>query len=394
VSGLVSFLVRHFVKDYLATDREKVRTAYGVLASVVGILCNILLFAVKAGIGLLLNSISVIADAANNLSDAGASVISLFGVKMAEKPADKEHPFGHGRLEYISALVVAFLILVVGLSLLKRSFEKVINPEPVGFNLIMVLVLIITVLVKIWLSGFYRKLGKTINSTLLKATSADARNDVIVTSATIASIIIGGIVNIPIDGWIGLAVSGFVLFSGIRIAGLTVMPLLGEAVGKDIYDAITQKVLSYEGIIGSHDLILHNYGPSHIMATIHAEVPNTSDIQTSHEIIDRIEREVHTEMGISLLVHMDPVEVNDEKILESKNMVEKVVGILEPDAAIHDFRVISGENHSNLIFDLVVPYSYKTKEGRILAEKIMALVGEINGKYHCVITMEYSYIAK
>jgi cation diffusion facilitator family transporter len=391
---LASFLVRHFVKDYTATDREKVRTAYGILASAVGILCNLLLFAVKVFIGLLLNSISVVADAVNNLSDAGASVISLFGVKLAEKPADKEHPFGHGRLEYISALIVAFLILTVGLSLFKRSFDKVLRPETVLFNWVMAIVLITTVLVKIWLSWFYRTLGKTINSTLLKATSADARNDVIVTSATIASIIIGGLTKFPVDGWIGLAVSGFVLFSGIRIAGSTVMPLLGEAVNKDIYDDITKKVESYNGIIGSHDLILHNYGPSHIMATIHAEVPNTSDIQTSHEIIDRIERDVFSQTGISLVVHMDPVEVSDEKILESKSTVEKVVNILEPNAAIHDFRVVSGEDRSNLIFDLVVPYSYKAKDGGVLSDKITALVSEINSKYHCVITMEYSYIAQ
>lgn len=389
-----SFLVKRFVKDFNSIELPRVRTAYGVLASVVGILCNLLLFAAKTGIGIILNSISVIADAANNLSDAGASIISLFGVKMAEKPADKEHPFGHGRLEYISALMVAFLILTVGLSLLKRSFEKIIHPEAVGFNWVMVLVLGITVLVKIWLSGFYRTLGRTINSTLLKATSADARNDVIVTSATIASIIMEGLTGIPIDGWIGFSVSCFVLYSGVRIAGSTVMPLLGEAVGKDAYDAVTKKVESYEGIIGSHDLILHNYGPSHIMATIHAEVPNTSDIQASHEIIDRIERDILAQMGIHLLVHMDPVEVNDEKIMESKSVVEKVVSILEPEAAIHDFRVVNGEGRSNLIFDLVVPYSYKNKEGRALADKIMALVSEINIKYHCIITMEYSYIAK
>ena len=389
---MTDLLVKVFVKDNTNTDNQRVRTSYGVLASIVGILCNLLLFVVKISIGALINSISIMADAFNNLSDAASSVISFLGVKLAGRPADKEHPFGHGRLEYVAALIVAFLILLVGVSLFKGSFQKVLQPEEVGFHWILVLILCLSVFVKVWLALFNRKLGKIINSNLLQATSCDARNDVIVTSATIISILFGKFTGITIDGWMGLVVSAFVLFSGFSIAKDTLIPLLGAAIDKEVYHDITCKVESYAGIVGSHDLILHNYGPSCIMASIHAEVPNDSDMEEVHETIDRIERDIMNEMGISIVIHMDPIKLNDRRILESRQMVKNIVHEIEPQAETHDIRVADDSEGTNLIFDLVVPHSYKKEEEQKLLHDVEERIGNIDKRYHCIITIENGFI--
>jgi cation diffusion facilitator family transporter len=387
------FLVKFFIKDYEQTSRTKVRTAYGVLASVVGIVCNIILFGIKVGIGLFINSISVMADAFNNLSDAASSIIGLVGVKLAERPADKEHPFGHGRFEYIAALAVSFLILQVGLSCLKSAFSKVLNPEVVGFSWVIVIILGISVLLKIWLSFFNKNLGNRINSSVMKATAADALGDVLITTATILSIVIGKLTGFAIDGWMGLIVSVFVLIAGVNIAKETLEPLLGEAVDREVYNTITSKVESYEGIIGSHDLIVHNYGPSHTMATIHAEVRNDINLEEAHETIDLIERDILRELSIFLVIHMDPVEVNDRKVLDKKKMIVDVIHQIEPKANIHDFRIVNGEHQINLIFDLVVPYSYNEKQEKDLLEKINEELQKLDARYQTVITIENSFIA-
>lgn len=390
---MTEFLVKLFVKDYQNTSTAGVRTAYAVMASIVGIICNVILFGIKITIGLIINSISVMADAFNNLSDAASSIIGFIGVKLAERPADREHPFGHGRFEYISALVVAFLILQVGFSLLKSSFNKVLHPEEVGFSWILVIILSISVLLKLWLSRFNKELGSRINSNVLKATAADSLNDVMVTSAAIISLIISKFTGFNIDGWMGLAVSLFVLKAGYEIARDTIMPLLGEAVDRDVYISITNKVESYEGIVGTHDLIAHNYGPSNIMATIHAEVPNDANMEEVHETIDRIERDVLKELNIFLVIHMDPIEVNDEKVLAKKEMITKIIQDIEPEATIHDFRVVNGEIISNLIFDLVVPHSYDEKDERNLSLKISKQVTVVYPNYQCVIHVENDYVA-
>lgn len=390
---MTQLLVKLFIKDYDKVEQSRVRTAYGVLSSIVGIICNVILFGVKLIIGFLINSISVTADAFNNLSDAASSVIGFIGVKLAERPADKEHPFGHGRFEYISAFVVSFLILQVGFSCFKSSFAKVINPETIGFSWIMVIILGISVLLKLWLSVFNKTLGKRINSNVMKATSADSLGDVIITTATVVSIIIGKITGLAIDGWMGLIVSVFVLIAGFNIAKDTLEPLLGEAVDHEIYQSITDMVESYDGIIGSHDLIVHNYGPSHIMATIHAEVPNDVNLEEIHEIIDSIERDILREKGIFIVIHMDPIEINDSKVLEKKNMIIGIVKELEPKATIHDFRVVNGENQVNLIFDLVVPHSYSELQEQELLFKVEENIRNMDSKYQCVITIENSYIA-
>lgn len=391
---MTEFLVKLFVKDNKNIGNAKVRTAYGILSSLVGIACNIILCTVKIIIGLIINSISVMADGFNNLSDAASSVISLIGVKLAGRPADKEHPFGHGRFEYISAFTVAFLILQVGFSLLKSSFQKVLHPEELSFNPVLTGILCLSILMKLWMMLFNRKLGRRINSTVMIATSADSGNDVIVTAATIISTVIAGLTGLKIDGYMGILVSLFVMLSGFKIAKETLEPLLGQAVERDVYVKVTEMVESYEGIVGTHDLIIHNYGPTHRMATIHVEVPNNMDFEKAHETIDQIERDMLEKLDIFLVIHMDPIEVNNETVLEKKEMVLKVIKQLEEKATVHDFRVVNGEHHINLIFDLVLPYSYTKSEEQKLMAKIEEEVKELDPRHQCVITMENSFIAE
>ena len=305
---MTEFLVKHFVKQYEQTEKEEVRTSYGVLASMVGICCNILLFAAKLFIGLLVNSVSVMADAFNNLSDAASSIIGFIGVRMAGKPADDDHPFGHGRIEYISAFIVAFLVIQVGFSLFKSSVGKILHPEDMTFKWISVIILLLSIGVKFWLSAFNRKLGKRINSKVMLATAADAMGDVITTGAATLSLVIFGIWGLNIDGITGLLVSLAVLFAGYSIAKDTLAPLIGEAIPPEVYKDISNFVESFDGILGTHDLIVHNYGPSKSMASIHAEVSASTDIAVSHAIVDRIEREAARKMGLLLVIHMDPVE--------------------------------------------------------------------------------------
>lgn len=391
---MTEFLVKIFVKDHQNVENRKVRTSYGILSSIVGICCNLILFAVKMSIGMIINSISIMADAFNNLSDAASSIISFIGVKLAERPADKEHPFGHGRFEYLSALAVAFLILQVGFTLFKSAIDKVLHPEAIEFNLVLIIFLCVSVLLKIWLMLFNRKLGKRINSTVMIATSADARNDVIVTSATIISAIISGATGLNIDGYIGLLVSIFVMLAGFNIAKDTVEPLLGEAIDRDLYDKITKMVQSYEGIEGTHDLIIHNYGPTQRMATIHAEVPNNINFETAHETIDLIEREVLMKTDIFLVIHMDPIEVNNEMVDLKRSMVLEIIKGLEPKASIHDFRLVNGEHQINLIFDLVIPYSYTKDMKQKLLSSIVEELRKEDARHQCIITVENSFIAE
>lgn len=390
---MTNFLVKHFVKDYEQIDQVSVRTSYGVMTSIVGILCNVLLFAVKGTIGILMHSIAVMADAFNNLSDAGSSVVGLLGVKMASKPADEEHPFGHGRMEYVSALAVSFIVLQVGLTLLKDSFGKIREPEELNFQLISIIILILSVGVKGWLGHFNKKLGEKIDSKVMLATAADAMGDVITTTATIASIIFFRITGVNVDGYVGIAVSLVVMWAGIGIAKDTLEPLLGEAATPEDYIKITKFVEGYDGIVGSHDLIVHNYGPGRNMASIHAEVPNDVDIEVSHEIIDRIERDAAKMLGIFLVIHMDPVETKDESVLKVKSQVIEIMGALDKNASIHDFRMVDGEHQINLIFDMVVPFEYSKDREKELKDSFCKLIRMHDDRYRCVITVERSYVA-
>lgn len=389
---MTELLVKLFVKDKEQIEEQSVRTSYGVLASIVGIICNVFLFAIKFVIGFVIQSITVTADSFNNLSDAASSIISFVGVKVANRPADKEHPFGHGRAEYISALIVAFLVIQVGFTCFKSALDKIFHPSLIDFNPILVAILAISVLVKVWLSLFNRKLGRRIDSKVMLATSADARGDAIITSATVLSIIIGHASNLAIDGYAGLVVSIFVLISGFNIAKDTLEPLLGEAIDKELYHDIKSKVEGYEGILGSHDLIVHTYGPTRRMATIHAEVPNNMSIESAHELIDKIEREVFRDMNVFLVIHMDPLEVDNEVVLAQKKMVVEVIHELDPNATLHDFRVVTGEHWTNIIFDLVISFSYKPEEEKKLLAQIRERVHALDSRYHCLITVENSYV--
>ena len=390
---MTEFLVRKFVKNHEQTEDIKVRTAYGMLSSVVGMICNVFLFAVKLTIGILMNSLAVMADAFNNLSDAASSVISFMSVKIAEKPADEKHPFGHGRVEYIAALIVSFLVIKVGVTLLKSSVGKLKNPEEIAFDLIPFLFLVLSVGVKLWMAFFNRKLGKRINSQVILAASADSLGDVVTTGATILSILVSCFAGVNIDAAAGLIVSLVVIWAGVGIARDTIEPLIGLSADPEIANKICEMVESYDGIIGTHDLIIHNYGPNRSMASIHAEVPRDIDIEVSHEIIDRIEREVSKKLNIFLVIHMDPVEVKDERVLAAKEQVGKVLRELDPEVTYHDFRVVWGEQRINLIFDILVPYSYDSAAEEELKERVSAGMKREDERYQCVITVDKSYTA-
>ena len=391
---MTEFLVKRFVKDYQQTEAVQVRTAYGTLSSMVGIFCNVLLFGAKLLIGLLINSISVMADAFNNLSDAASSIIGFIGVKMAEKPADDDHPFGHGRIEYIAAFIVAFIVIQVGFSLFKTSLNKILNPESMSFKWISIVILSLSVAVKLWLSLFNRTLGKRINSKVMLATAADAMGDVVTTSATMLSIAVFGIFGVNIDGIVGIAVSVVVMIAGVNIAKDTLAPLIGEAIDPQLYEQITNFVESFEGILGTHDLIVHNYGPSKSMASIHAEVPNDVNVERSHEVIDQIEHEAARRFGLLLVIHMDPVETHDGRIREFRDMLGEVLTELDSRLSFHDFRMVDGVEHINLIFDLVGPREYKAAVQDNLKARISAAVRKRDPRCACVITVENSYLAE
>ena len=390
---MTEFLVNKFIKDSANIESTEVRTRYGMLASVVGIFCNVLLFSVKLAIGLILSSLAVTADAFNNLSDAASSIISFVGVKMAGKPADAEHPYGHGRIEYIAALIVSFLVIEVGFTFFKSSISKIMHPEEITFDPVPFIILILSILVKLWMAFFNNKLGKRIDSKVMLATAADSLGDVITTSATVISIVICHFTSINVDAIAGLIVSGIVIWSGVSIAKDTLEPLIGQRVPSELYQKITDMVESYEGIVGAHDLIVHNYGPNRSMATIHAEVPNDVSIEASHEIIDRIERDAKKELNILLVIHMDPVEMRDEEVLELRDKTSHIVHALDPELHFHDFRVLKENEQKNLIFDLVVPDSYTEKDANRVMHQLIALLHEMEKNVDCIITLDRSFEA-
>lgn len=390
---MTEFLVKHFVKDYEHTEKVSVRTAYGVLASMVGIFCNVFLFAVKFVIGLIVHSVSVTADAFNNLSDAGSSIISFVGVKIASKPADKEHPFGHGRMEYIAALIVSFLVMEVGFTFLKDSFGKIKSPEILNFQLMSVVILILSIGVKLWLGLFNRKLGEKIDSKVMMAAFTDSMGDVLTTTVTIVSLLVFQITGVNIDGFVGIGVALVVMWAGFGIAKDTLEPLLGEAVDPEEYQKIKKFVEGYDGVVGSHDLIVHNYGPNRSMASIHAEVPNNVNIETSHEVIDRIERDAVENLGIFLVVHMDPIEIEDEHVLLIRNRANQAIAEIDDSCTIHDFRVVDGQKQINLIFDLVVPREYDKEKQNEIERTLCEKMKEQDERYEFVITVEHSFVS-
>lgn len=389
---MTNFLIRKFIKNHDDVRAANVREAYGMLGSIIGIIANIILSVSKISIGSLFNSISITADGVNNLSDASSSVITLIGFKLAGKPADKDHPFGHARFEYIAGLIVAFAILLLGVELIKSSINKIINPEDVEYGIIMVLVLIFSIIVKIWLSYFNGSLGDKISSTTMKATSMDSRNDVIATSAVLVSVIISKFTGFQIDGYMGVLVALFIIYSGIRILRDIMNPILGELPDPEFISSIENKILGYEGILNIHDLVVHNYGPSRYFATVHVEVDAKQDILICHDMIDNIERDFAEDFDINLVIHLDPIVTDDEEINHLKYLTNNIVKSIDEKLSMHDFRVVKGTTHTNLIFDVVVPVDLeiKTKE---LVNEIEKSIQEENETYYTVITIDKNYVS-
>ncbi len=384
-------LVNIFIKDKDNIKDKKIRQKYGYLGSIVGIVCNVILSAIKVVIGLATGSIAVTADAVNNLSDAASSVIALIGFKITGMPADKEHPFGHARIEYISAMVVSFMIILVGFEFLKSSYARIRNPLPLKFDLVSFWVLIISIGMKIWLSRFYGKIGQRIGSKTMEASSVDSLSDVITTSVVALSLLGSLWITFPIDGYIGILVSAFIIYSGVSITKETLSPLLGEAPDMDLINEITGKVMGYEGIIGIHDMIVHNYGPGRSLVSLHAEVPADMDITEAHDIIDLAEREISEEMDIHVVIHMDPVNIDDETVRRIQGEIAGIICEIHKELTIHDFRVVGGDGHKNVIFDMVVPFEYDEKMARGLSEEVACAIKARYPNYDAVIYIDRAY---
>lgn len=380
------------LKDGQSVKDPKVREKFGIAGSIIGIICNIILFACKLIIGLLSGSIAITADAFNNLSDSGSNAVSIIGFKIANRPADKEHPFGHGRYEYIAALIVALLVLLVGFEVLCDSVPKIIHPSPVEMDLPMAVVLVISMALKAWMSIFYAKTGKKIESSVMQAASVDSRNDVFMTGSVFISVLLGSIFKISLDGWVGLGVSVFILISGIQIVRETLNPIIGEPPTAEMVNSLAKKVMSYEGILGIHDMIVHNYGADKWMATLHAEVSAKSDFIRVHDIIDTIERDVRNEMGIDLVIHMDPIVIDDHKVNLMRALTAGFASEIDPRLTIHDFRMVEGPTHTNLIFDVTVPYDLKLSNDEI-TDMLSSKMDELDGNYFAVITIDRNYIS-
>ncbi len=384
---MTKLLLRLFVKNHENTDNPGVRAAYGTLAGVVGILCNLLLFAGKLTVGLLSGAVSVTADAVNNLTDASSSVVTLLGFKLAERPADDEHPYGHARMEYLSALAVSALILVIGVELAKGAWDKILHPSVVSLSAPTVLVLLGSVAGKLWMSLFCRNLGKRIQSKALLATSTDSRNDVISTLAVLGSLLLSHFFGWQLDGYIGMLVALFIIWSGCSLAKETISPLLGEQANEELANGLRELILSHDKVLGMHDLMVHDYGPGQCFASVHVEMSAREDPLLCHDILDDIERHALESMRVHLVVHYDPVVTDDGELNRMKSLVEETLGQLDPSLKLHDFRMVRGVKHTNLIFDLVVPFDLKGKEGEF-KRRIDEAVQFEDQTYYTVITFE------
>lgn len=387
---MTKFLVRTFIKNHENVSDTRVREKYGTLSSIVGIVCNIVLFVLKYVMGTLSNSISVVSDAFNNLSDSASCIVTLLGYKMAAKPADKDHPFGHGRMEYLTSLIIAAVILVMGIELLKNSFTKILHPKEVEFRIIVLISLLFSIAVKLWMSCFNTTLGKKINSAVMLATAQDSRSDVIATSATVVALVCSLFTDLPVDGIMGMVVSFFIFKAGIEIIKDTVDELLGKPADPEITEQIRNLVCCDERIIGVHDMIIHSYGPGNMIGSCHAEVRSNEDFVSTHDLIDRIERDIHKQLRISMTIHMDPIEVDNEQINSCRELVSGIIENIDERLKFHDFRIVTGDTHINLIFDLVVPYEIKRSNDE-LKKEIDAELAKEQELYYTVITFDREY---
>lgn len=387
---MTKLLIKLFIKD-TDINTPKGREIYGRLAGVVGIICNVLLSIMKLIIGSISNSVSITADATNNISDAGTSIVTLVGFKLSGKPADKDHPYGHARIEYISSLIISFIILLIGCSIFKESVIKIFNPEDSKFTYATAIILIVSILVKLWLSVFNKFLSKQINSKALEATAIDSRNDVLTTTAVLIASIISHFTNFNLDGYMGVIVSIFIFISGISLVKETLDPLLGQPPTKEMFDTIEKKMLSYDNVLGVHDLMLHNYGPNTYFASAHIEMDAKIDVLVCHDIMDQIERDFKRDMNIHLVVHLDPTILDSPEINELKEMVTEIIKNIDENLTFHDFRVVMGEENKNVLFDVVVPPEYKMHDEeleKMITEKIAKAS---NGKIFTVLVIDHSY---
>ena len=386
---MIKILIKKFIADYDDTDNKDVRQKYGILAGVLGMICNLLLVAVKLISGFAMNSIAIISDGLNNLSDMGSSLVTVIGAKLSAKRPDSDHPFGHGRFEYISALIVSFIIIYMGVETFIGSVKKVIEPQKVIFNPYIIILLVLSCFVKLWMYSYNKYMGKRIDSVMLKAAASDSLNDVFATGAVVAATVLGIFLKrFPMDGVLGVVVSVLILKSGFDIAKDTIAKLLGQPPSAEIVKKIRDIIMSGEGIIGVHDLIVHDYGPGRIIASAHAEVPDDENITRIHEIIDSLERKICDELGIIMVLHMDPIAVNCPKTNQLKGMVVKIIGEINPDITMHDFRITDGQDNINLIFDIVVPSGYSEEEINEIRERISSTVKAQNEQCSTVINVD------
>ena len=386
---MTDLILRIFVRDHKNTEDPAVRDKCGRVAGAVGIVTNFLLFLMKIIVGTVFHSVSVTADAVNNLTDSGSSVVTLIGFKMASKPADEKHPFGHARIEYLSGVIVSFIVIFLGLQLGMSSIEKILTPEENALTPVALVVLVISILAKLWQCLFYRKVGRMIKSESVEATSKDSRNDVIATSVVLLGAVITMLTGVNLDGYMGAAVALFIVFSGVQLTISTADPLLGQAPEGELVQTITEKMLSYPGIIGMHDLAVHNYGVGRCFASAHCEVDAKNDILVSHDLIDNIERDFSRDLCIHMVIHLDPVIVGDARTDALHCKVQSLVTALYPTVTIHDFRVIWGVTHSNIVFDAAVPFSVKDSDA-VITQKLEAEIQKLDPNYRTVVTIDRS----
>ena len=384
-------LVRLFIKNYQNTKNASVREKYGYLGSATGIIINIILALSKYLIGTLTNSIAITADAINNFSDSVSCVITLISFKMANIKPDKEHPFGHGRIEYVAALIVGFIVELMGYELIKSSIEKIKNPESVVFSVPAVVVLLLSIGGKLWLAVFNRYLGKQIDSAAMSAVFTDCIGDITATSVTLIALVLSIFTDLPIDGYMGIVVSLFILYAGFGILKESIGIILGRPPSKELVDELVEFIMSHEEILGIHDLVIHSYGETRIFASIHTEIAADGDLIQAHDVIDTIEKNVMEKFGIELVIHMDPIVTNDETVEKHYQIVHKTIKDIDECLDIHDFRVVEGPTHTNLIFDVVIPHRYRMSNDE-LKEEISAGIRAVNSNYCLVITVDNCYI--
>jgi len=385
---MYQMILRLFVKGYPHTDDPSVRAACGKFSGIAGIFCNLLLFAAKLIIGVISGSVSITADAVNNLSDASGSLVTLLGFRLASRPADEEHPYGHARMEYFSGLILAALILVIGVELLKSSVQKILHPEPVAVSAALVIILVLSILMKLLLAAFNIRLGREIRSKTVEASGMDSRNDVIATAAVLLSCLIGYWANVQIDGWIGAAVALFILWSGIQIARETINPLLGAAPDETLVEKISSDLLAHPTVLGVHDVMIHDYGPGRQFATAHAEIDSRTDVLVAHELIDQLERDCMKNHHVLLTIHYDPIVTDDALLNRMKEKVQLVATGIDPRLSVHDFRMVAGQRHTNLIFDLATPYELHSMHMELKETITAGVQSEENMEYHVIINFD------